>query len=368
MSLYHVFLDGAVDDSPSGIERLAAGMAEHYGLAAAELVARLARGRIRVKANVDRQVAEQYVRDLAALGGRCAIEEASARNSHPTPLAFPAVAPPAPAAAPPAKVAAPLPPSAPARPSGSILPPRTTAQPASASMASGLAAAFSGDAPAADLGALEQGVGALSLSSVDGADAEERVAPAAAALPASIGPAVPPAPAPAKPVKPSNAPVDLFAPPDADAADLKVDLADDPERDARRRASTPPPTAPLPRASQPRIETSPATVAPSRAALGDPRVRFVAGVVLAILIGFIPAHLIARARDRAVFHDIDAKVIAVQQHADDPDSYAALDAFRATQLDRKKSAHQTDALLGFLVWALVGGGIAYVWFRRIPWD
>ena len=47
---------------------------------------------------------------------------------------------------------------------------------------------------------------------------------------------------------------------------------------------------------------------------------------------------------------------------------AALDAVRATQLDRKKSAHQTDALLGFLVWALVGGGVAYVWFRRIPWD
>ena len=353
MALFHVFLDGAVDASPAGLERLAAGMAEHYGIAAADVRSRLARGRIRVKANVDRGTAEQYVRDLSALGGRCAIEEASAQNSHPTPLPFPAVAPPAPAppAPAPARTTTPLP--------GSILPPRTTAPPPTASMTSGLAAAFTGQIPVASLGALEQEGGALSLSSVDGAEAGERVAaPAATALPASIGPAV--APAPAAKAAPRSEPVDPFAPPDADAAAKVLDLADDPGREVRKRTSPVPLVAPG--------AATPVTVAPAPSRLRDPKVRFAAGVAVAVLLGFVPAHLVVHAREHDTFRDIDAKVAAAQRMADTPDTYSALDGLRATQLAHKRSMHDTDALLGFLIWAVVGGGIAYVWFRRIPWD
>ena len=41
--------------------------------------------------------------------------------------------------------------------------------------------------------------------------------------------------------------------------------------------------------------------------LGDERVRFAAGVLVAILLGFVPAHVIASMRERSAYHAIDAK-------------------------------------------------------------
>ena len=81
MAAYHVFVEGAVDSSPPGIDRLAAAIAEHYGLPVAELRVRLAKGRFRVKGNCDRETADAYVRELTTLGARCAIEDAEDRKS-----------------------------------------------------------------------------------------------------------------------------------------------------------------------------------------------------------------------------------------------------------------------------------------------
>src|SRR6185312_17209425 len=157
MAAFHVFVEGAVDSSPAGVERLAAAIAQHYGLPVADLRARLARGRFRVKGNCDRETADLYARELTKLGARCTVDdsEAAARTSSP---ALPRTTTPLSGVA------------APSRPSKS-------------GMQSGLAAAFNADpAASASLGALEDG-GLLKLSSVDGAEEAPAPAPAASFAP-----------------------------------------------------------------------------------------------------------------------------------------------------------------------------------------
>ena len=348
MAVYHVFVEGAVDGTPDGVERLAAAIAEHYGLPVAELRVRLAKGRFRVKGNCDRDTAESYTRDLTRLGARCAIEGG---DDAPTRTASPSLPP---------------------RPQNSSLPPRTTtpapARP-SGKLQSGLAAAFSGETPAASLGALADDAGMLKLASVDGADE-----PAPAAPPAVFEPPPSPPRTATKPKVAEPPPVDMFAPPDAEAeAAFKVELADDEvERSAKKRASIPPATAPAAapeppsRISRPSMQPPHAVVAQPRG-LADPKTRFALGVLVAIVVGFIPAHAIASLREHAAYSEIDRLVDKTQHEADTQDAYDALDAFRARELARKYDARHNAALLAFLIWAAAGGGIAYVWFRRIRW-
>lgn len=276
---------------------------------------------------------------------------------------------------------------------------------------SGLAAAFSGEMPAADLGALGAGDAAFSLASLDGVDDQHGAGgsfgpPPDAGIPASIGPAPERKQAGSKAdkagdkaAKPKDEPLDMFAPPEMQGEEFKVDIAaDEAEFSARKRASTPPPmqtvdggapsdaaarpssqripTTPAPgRTSQPSLQVpnAPVTVAtsvPSKLGpLADERVRFAAGVVLAILLGFVPAHFVAKMKEDAANEQVDRKIIAAQQAATEtPELYANLDRVRADQLGRKESEHRNAAIIGFAIWALVGGGLAFVWFRKIPWD
>ncbi|HEY3801896.1 MAG TPA: hypothetical protein VGL61_04780 [Kofleriaceae bacterium] len=348
MAAFHVFVEGAIDSSAAGVDRLAAAVASHYGLGVDELRMRLAKGRFRVKSNCDRATADSYVRDLTQLGARCTVEDAAAQSRPSTP----AIATP---------------------PRGTPTP-RTTTPPTS-SLKSGLAAAFSSEPSAASsLGALDDG-GMLKLSSVDGADDAPAPPPRASFAP-------PPQVAPAKPavtaVAPA-APVDMFAPPDAaEEAAFKVELADDEvERAAKKRASIPPANEPPPvasvqpaqpppsRSSRPSLQHVPVAASPT--GLADPKKRFALGVLVAIVVGFVPATLLASAREKSAYREIDNTIDQTQREADTEDAYDALDAFRARQLSRKYDARQSAALLAMLVWGAVGGGIAYVWFRRIRW-
>ena len=412
MAAFHVFVEGPTDDTPAGLARLAEAIGAHYGLAPADLLARLRKGRFRVKTNTDRATAEQYYRDLERLGARCTIEEAGAHNSQrSTPLPFPAVRPATPPAglavapsrpsAPPSALAglAPSRPSAPPSALAGLAPSRPATPPAGAPQyQSGLAAAFSGESPSASLGALEQDGSAFSLGSVDGADDRHpegaaAFAPAAGALSASIGPApetAKPTDAPATPKDapgtPKDVPLDLFAPPDAQDAELKVDIAADELETSKLRASTPVPAdEPAPRTSstqlaraeqpparrsQPSLAAAAADVVarPSKLGpLGDVRVRFVAGVVLAIVIGFVPAHLVGAMRESS-YKAIDDKVMAVQQLAETPEAYAALDTMRADQLARKQGEQRNTTIIALAIWALVGGAVAFGWFEKVPWE
>jgi hypothetical protein len=378
---FHVFVEGATDDTPAGVERLAAAIAKHYGLPAADLLARLSRGRFRVKGNIDRTLADKYCRDLERLGARCIVEEATAENSQrTTPIPFPAVRP----ATPPVGVptAPPPRPSAPPSALSGIAPKPAPPPSASAQYQSGLSAAFAPSEAPASLGALDSENVSFSLASVDGADEQAAASaggfePPAASMSASIGPPPEKAKTPAKPDKPKDVPLDLFAPPDAQDAQLAVNIADD---DVPRRKSEP--VIPVPadaaaaatpamRRSQPSLQTpaAPAGAATSSklGPLADLRVRFAAGVVVAILVGFIPAHLVASMREGS-YKDIDNKVIAAQQMADTPETYAQLDRLRADQLERKRGEQRNTAIIALAIWGLVGGAVAFGWFKKVPWE
>jgi hypothetical protein len=98
----------------------------------------------------------------------------------------------------------------------------------------------------------------------------------------------------------------------------------------------------------------------------SPRVRLAAGVVLAIVLGFVPAHIVASLREDNAFRPIDSRVTAAHAAVDSQASYEALDALRAEQREAKRSARNKIALTSMLIWAASGGAIAYVWFRRRP--
>lgn len=383
VELFHVYVVGAVDTSGEAIPRLAEAMASHYQLPADDLLGRLSRGRFRVKANVDRQTADQYQKDLQQIGAKVLIELSTPSNraSIPPPVGAPSSTLPPPTI------------------------PRTTTPPP---LQSGLAAAFSGEHAVGDLSAFDR-LDSMSLSSLDGHDAG---AVETSGLPASFAPplaqasprarsepmdlATPSTP-PAKRGRPTDSPVELFAPPDAEEAEMKVDIAAD-ELEYKARKRTPvampvaaPPPEPAPQAParptpQPSTTVPPPpstpVLAPKRATgpvatvsrggklgpLSDERVRFAAGVVVAILIGFLPATVIASSLESSAFKSIDRKVDQQQANALDLDDYNALDAYRDKQLDAKKSEKRTATLVGLFVWAVAGAGVAYVWFRRVPWD
>ncbi len=271
-----------------------------------------------------------------------------------------------------------LPPANAARPATSSLPPANAARPAASSLPaastanpgyqSGLSAAYSQQVPVtSDLGAL--GADAFSLSSLDGEDAsgvDGAFDLAAPAMPASIGPA----PEPASPVKfavaraAPPAPLDMFAPPDAEEAEQIVSLAPAEARPEPRPGQTPA----LGFTNTVRKPPVQGVTMGGVAVAAMPRSRIIAGVVLAILIGFLPAHLIASMREAGAFKKIDDQIIATQSAADTPEMYATLDAFRTAQLDRKESERRSIALTSMLIWAIIAAGAGYVWFRRIPWD
>jgi hypothetical protein len=270
------------------------------------------------------------------------------------------------------------------RPATSSLPP-ATADKSGKNVASGLSAAYTESAKA-DLGALDS----MSLASLDGNEdvGEEAFAPPVDLSPslavAAPAPAAAPAPKAAKAPKPKDVPTDLFAPPDAaeDEA-FKVELAADEVEHRARKMSTPPagvPTAVAGQGSQPvatpqlspaKKRPTPAAGAPvtvSADAQETPRWRFAAGVLLAIILGFLPAHLIASSRESSAFAKIDAEVVAAQNSADTPELYDALDSFRDAQRDHKQTEKKRIAMMSMLIWAVTSGGLAYVWFRRVPWD
>ncbi len=101
--------------------------------------------------------------------------------------------------------------------------------------------------------------------------------------------------------------------------------------------------------------------------MADPKTRFAIGVLIAIVVGFVPAHLLASVREKSAYSEIDRAVEQTQREADTQDTYDALDGFRQRQLARKYDARRSAAILAFLVWGVIGGGIGYVWFRRIRW-
>lgn len=453
MAMFNVFVEGAVDDSPTALPELAEAMAQRYGLPAAELVARLKRGRFRVKSKVDAATAERYRQDLVSIGARVVVEDhalsptatpvagtpvtrpsnaslpppdaartatilggglpvrepsreglAAAGPQHARPAtppsglaaagpqhARPSTPPPTrPAQAGPqhARPATPGPATSPA-PSGLAAAGPQHARPAtpvpSSDLASGLAAAFSAAPPQADLGALAGTASGLALASLDGEDAPS----ASGSFDAPPEPAPPVVNITSKPKsgeggRPKRAPskaLDLFAPPDAGDQELKVELAtDEVEERARKQASAPAEIAPGAAAAAAAASSLPSMRRASAASIDTPsagpgiaarprqfsRNHFAAGVVIALVIGFIPAHLLASAREKSAFAEIDAKVTALQDGADSTETYLALDVAREKLLDEKQSRRTMIALTSMLLWAVISAGVGFAFVRFVP--
>jgi hypothetical protein len=367
---YQVFIERARDGTPEGTARVAEAIAARYGFPAGSLAQRLAAGRFRVKSNIDLGTAERFAADLERLGAECVIVDG--RGMPVTRGKTPSSAPPP------------------------------------SSYSSGLSAAFAaGRASAPDLGALESGM--FSLAALDGSSDAAPAVPTrprptpAPSLPASFGPSAPPAAidffagddAPAAagpPPRPSSlAPGDRFAPPEATAESelsLEVESVKRPSGQMAPgglpTASMPvligaarPAAAPLPRppsvaggtAASAGVVIAPRSLAASgRRWLRDERARFVIGVAIAVVLGFVPAHLVASVRQDAAFTEIDARVTERQAEVTTRDEWAQLDVLRSAQLDRKQAAHRNVVLFAMAVWAAVGAAIAYVWFRAIDWQ
>jgi hypothetical protein len=405
MATFHVYVEGADDASPAGIRRVAQAVSQRFGLPSDQLVQRLSGGRFRVKANVDRVTAESFVRALNECGAKAsieasdgatvaAVEQRKTSSGSMPPLnvarkASPSTPPPNQPAAraqnsslPPATQAA--------RPANSSLPPATRqgssslppanrtpsgplpAQPRTTSknsMQSGLAAAFGSERAQSESEFSALGEGALSLASLDGDDAgpanNEQFAPVEKYEPP------PAAPAAVAKAQPAQAPVDRFRPPDAEEAEQLVDLAAD-EVAARaeraQKASLPPANLSAPGQGRfGRVESAPVTTLEEKEP--HPPARFAAGVFLAILIGFIPAHVVAAARESSAFRAIDAQIESTQQSAvSDEEQYKALDGFRAGQLAKKEAERKSIAMMAMAIWAVAGAAVAYGFFFRVPWD
>lgn len=387
--LFHVFIERARSTAPGAAAELARAIAARYGIPAAELEKRFAMGRFRVKGNVDRATADSYLADLASLGAVCTIVAANA------------AAPPV-AAVPPAPVVAPPVMTLPAQPR--VPAPAPTARAMEDSLG-----ALSGEHP-------------LTLSTLDGASEDEArssrkiaIAPRESAqaasrepsreapLPASFGPpsessdpgrdaARSSSRSIAEPIEfTEGAAFDPFAPPELQSEAPELTLAV--ERKPRVSNAPPPPepevapdaagrggkagtlapeprgsmsaSVPLPAAPAPRATGAPAGLHP---ALRDPGSRYVIGVVLAVALGAVPALLVASAREHGAFTRLDAELERTQDQADTPDEWDRLDRTRASILSRKQDERQNIVITSLLLWAVISGGLAWLWFRGIDWD
>jgi hypothetical protein len=354
---YHVFVDRPRDSAPGAREQLARAIAERYGLPAEVLIHHMSGGRFRVKKGVDLTTAQEFAADLARLGAVCSIEDDAGRRITTGPAASPAASRPG------------------------------------TDGTSGLAAALAGDVQQ-DLGALGTGVEGLALATIDGQADDARGAPPPAMAFAAPGGAG------TGPSGPAQQPArDAFAPPDEIADDAALQLAVEPVRSPAppmaaatppMAAATPPMAAATPpmAAAAPSAQPAPAGSAPpsatrAPAAAASPaagpivrarafvarneRARFAIGVAIALLLGFVPAHIIASVREDSAYAEIDADVRQQQAQVTDVDEWTALETIRDGKLALKQSRQRTIAAGSVFVWAVLGVGIAFVWFRKIDW-
>jgi hypothetical protein len=404
---YHVFVERAQSATPDAVERLATAIAARYGLSAEQIRARLAIGRLRVKQNVDRQTAAAFVADLETLGAVCSMEEASA--DHPagaapsTGATGAAPSTGATGAARQARPARPPPiPSGPARttpaptPRPTVLGTGPVASPAQPRSALSESLAGAADAPTQDLGALDHleelrtSTGQVRLAAIDGSEAS---GPMAKPTPARAGPG-------------AGSPHDPFAPPDAaeEARPLEVDEAAlSGRRDQRLNeaelAGLPPldesllraiedgssfgapalsPTAqdrvvppPLPTAGVAGLRMRALSVLGQRlhAALArDARLRLAAGVLCAILGGFIPARVFWQVRVGSAQADLNSAMQTHHREGEvDEHIWDQLVAVGRAEHDRLRARLFNSKITALLLWAACGGGLGFAWFRKIPW-
>lgn len=351
---------------PGSEREVAAAIAARYGLPAAAIASRMARGRFRVKADIDRDTAARFAATLDALGAVCSVVAVDGDGDRGRP-------------APSSQY--PVPPASPPPPRSG--PPAPTAGNVAAQYTSGLGAAFTAEeTPPPDLGALEAissgGGGRLSLASPDGTEAvpvtpggliaaEPPAAGAAAADPGAEMLGVDDEPA----RDASGAEeLDPFAPPEM-AAETAVVL--DVDADEPAPASAPPARPPLASVSNeagapaPTGARAPLWTRLADAMARDARRRFVAGVIVAAVVGLLAADVVARFREAGAYGSVLAHLRAAQAAATDPASWRGLDGVRADAVAVLRTRRTEIAITSLLIWIAVGAAVAFAWIRKIDW-
>jgi hypothetical protein len=403
---YNVFIERAQD--PGNVRGVAQAIADRYGMPADAIAQRMAAGRFRVKGGVDLQTAQRFAADLERLGAVCAIvdtasaEPPAAQIAAPTTAAAPPPMPARPKVArpkktevlPPVARSKPPAPKQPTSPLGAAKPVTVTKE--DADYQSGLAAAY-GATPnesSPDLGALGEESASFSLSALDGTDDDPELAPASSMQPVA-GEAGPEqdlfAPPDAQPggQKELELAVDLTTPPpddmpseitgvgveapeDAGADQMLVLMDDGPAEQSARHALPPRRTPsgmsipPLPAAEAKRAPKENPLVKAANTISARPRVKFASGVLVALLLGFLPAHVIASVQED--YSDIDEEVIAEQKRATTVEEWSSLKSYRDEALDQKRARKMNIAVKTGFAWVLVSGLLGYVWIRVVPWD
>lgn len=311
-----MFIERPADPSPAGAQTLAARVAARFGVPESMIAGRVEKGRFRVKAGVDLEKARRFAIELEKLGAVCSIADDAGRS---VPIAEPA-------------------------PADEFLTLEPPPEPVGLSAAAG--------AGPQDLGALgaSGGPDGLRLSALDGSG------PAAAA---AAGSAKTPG-------------ADAFLPPEM-LEERSLELL----TPAPELTPPPPPSPPEVSAASAPIASEPIADAPPVAArershplevLAErPRLRLGVGAALAVLLGFLAAHLAASLRESG-YADIRRDVIEAQAEVVSEDQWNALDGIRAAALERL-DARKTNAIITALaVWVLVGGGVVFAWQRAIDWS
>lgn len=161
--------------------------------------------------------------------------------------------------------------------------------------------------------------------------------------------------------------IDLFAPP-PEAGPAQLHLA---EESPRQRASSLAPPRPgpegapmvAPAIASPFVPRAGSDAASARRLRDRLRLVFAAGVLAAVVVGFVPAHLVAKSRERAAFERIDNRARIAQSEISSMDEWNALDDVRTALLRQKRAAQQEIALLSVLLWVGVTGALSFAWFR-----
>jgi len=319
-----VFIQGARDASAQGRARLAAAIAEKFGLPRDKIEQGLTVGRVRVKAGADAMMAETLKVQLEGLGAIVALEPAPGTLSKPPPPV-----PPAPSARP--------------KPSGK--------------MESGLSAAYASrktgeNAAIAALDKIAQTPQeSISLSKLDGSDSGPTRLP------------IDSKPAPAR-----------FSPP-SETEEPRLELA----LPLRTPATTPPrpaPTPPPPQRPQmtapplepvrppPRVTVPPAptpSVAPPATLLDPARKRWLIGLGLGLILGLLVAHLWGvHAEGR--YDAIRADALAAGIPRSEEEYTLAIERQEIASATLMRAHSRARLTAGFL-WLLVGTAVTLSWNR-----
>jgi hypothetical protein len=312
--MFDVFLERPHDGSPEGRERLARALAERYRLDADVFRKPIAAGRrLRVKANVDEKTARTLARELEQYGALVSVStHAETRPSRPV-----------------ESVPVPVP------------------------------------------------SGTFTVVTVDGADPDSIGGPSPAPTFAPPPPSAPAAPSAIKVVATGPAPRpshNVFAPPPDSEQPLELQLVP-PRSGTVARVSQPvePPrlsaSASTPPAPAPAAEPEPDAAPPSRLdvsswselALHDRRGRLVAGLVLGLAFGFLPAHGYASfAEDK--LDEIGAELARQPPPQTEPEYQLMLQQFDLAERRAGRVKTRIAVVTG-AVWLLAGAGLAFGYYR-----